>query len=210
MKVDVYGINGKSTGRSVDLPDDIFGIEPNEHAVYLDVKSIQANARQGTHKAKERGEIKGSTKKIKKQKGTGTARAGSIKSPVFRGGGRIFGPKPHAYSVGLNKKVKRIARKSALSAKVQEGTLKVVENFSFDAPKTKSYIEVLNNLEVNNGKSLLILPEYDNNVVLSGRNIQGANIMVAKNISTLDIMKAGSVVLVEGSIDKIKETFSTK
>jgi len=210
MKVDVYGINGKSTGRSIDLPEDIFGIEPNEHAVYLDVKSIQANARQGTHKSKERGEIKGSTKKIKKQKGTGTARAGTIKSGIFRGGGRMFGPRPHTYSVGLNKKVKRIARKSALSAKVQEGALKVVENFSFDAPKTKAFADVLNNLEVNNGKPLVVLADFDNNVFLSGRNLQKTKIMVAGNISTLDIMKASSVVLVEGSIDKLKETFSTK
>jgi len=210
MKVDVYGINGKSTGRSVDLPDEIFGIEPNEHAVYLDVKSIQANARQGTHKAKERGEIKGSTKKIKKQKGTGTARAGTIKSGIFRGGGRMFGPRPHKYNVGLNKKVKRIARMSALSAKIQEGSLKVVENFSFEAPKTKAFLDVLNNLEVNNGKPLVVLAHYDNNVFLSGRNLQKTKVMVANNISTLDIMKASSVVLVEGSIDKIKETFSTK
>ena len=159
MKVDVYGINGKSTGRSIDLPDDIFGIEPNEHAVYLDVKSIQANARQGTHKSKERGEIKGSTRKIKKQKGTGTARAGSIKSGVFRGGGRIFGPRPHKYNVGLNKKVKRIARMSALSAKIQEGSVKVVENFSFEAPRTKAFLDVLNNLEVNNGKPLVVLAD---------------------------------------------------
>jgi large subunit ribosomal protein L4 len=210
MKVDVYGINGKSTGRSVDLPDEIFGIEPNEHAVYLDVKSIQANARQGTHKSKERGEIKGSTRKIKKQKGTGTARAGSIKSGVFRGGGRIFGPRPHKYNVGLNKKVKRIARMSALSAKIQEGSLKVVENFSFEAPRTKAFLEVLNNLEVNNGKPLVVLADYDNNVFLSGRNLQKTKVMAASDISTLDIMKASSVVLCEGSIDKIKETFSTK
>ena len=210
MKVDVYGINGKSTGRSIDLPDDIFGIEPNEHAVYLDVKSIQANARQGTHKSKERGEIKGSTRKIKKQKGTGTARAGSIKSGVFRGGGRIFGPRPHKYNVGLNKKVKRIARMSALSAKIQEGSVKVVENFSFEAPRTKAFLYVLNNLEVNNGKPLVVLADYDNNVFLSGRNLQKTNVMAAGDISTLDIMKASSVVLCEGSIDKIKETFSTK
>ncbi|MBT8232415.1 MAG: 50S ribosomal protein L4 [Saprospiraceae bacterium] len=209
MKVDVYGIDGKTTGKSVDLPDDIFGIEPNEHAVYLDVKSIQANARQGTHKAKERGEIKGSTRKIKKQKGTGTARAGSIKSGVFRGGGRIFGPKPHAYSVGLNKKVKRIARMSALSAKVQEGTLKVVEDFSFEAPKTKAFLDVMRNLEVNN-KPLIVLPEFDNNVFLSSRNIQKANVMVAKNLNTLDIMKANSLVLSVGAIEKIKETFTNK
>ena len=210
MKVDVYGINGKSTGRSIDLPDDIFGIEPNEHAVYLDVKSIQANARQGTHKSKERGEIKGSTRTIKKQKGTGTARAGSIKSGVFRGGGRIFGPRPHKYNVGLNKKVKRIARMSALSAKIQEGSVKVVENFSFEAPRTKAFLDVLNNLEVNNGKPLVVLADYDNNVFLSGRNLQKTNVMAAGDISTLDIMKASSVVLCEGSIDKIKETFSTK
>ncbi|NNE27431.1 MAG: 50S ribosomal protein L4, partial [Saprospiraceae bacterium] len=142
MKVDVYGINGKTTGRKIDLPDEIFGIEPNDHALYLDVKAIQAHKRQGTSKTKERGEITGSTRKIKRQKGTGTARAGSIKSPIFRGGGRIFGPKPRKYNLKLNKKVKNLARKSALSTKAKSGALKVVEDFTFDQPKTSEFVQI--------------------------------------------------------------------
>lgn len=208
MKVDVYGINGKSTGRKVDLPDEIFGAEPNEHAVYLDVKAIQANGRQGTHKAKERGEIKGSTKKIKRQKGTGTARAGSIKNPLFRGGGRVFGPRPRNYGIKLNKKVKRLARISALSAKTAAGVVKVVEDFSFDAPKTKEFINVMNSLEVNTNKTLFVVPEFDNNVLLSSRNLPNSKVMLAQNLNTLDIMKAHSVVISEGSVAKIKETLS--
>ena len=208
MKVEVYGINGKSTGRSIDLPDNIFGIEPNEHAVYLDVKSIQANARQGTHKAKERGEIKGSTKKIKKQKGTGTARAGNIKSPLFKGGGRAFGPRPRTYSVKLNKKVKALARRSALSAKASAGALKVVENFSFDAPKTKEFQNVLNSLEASNSKALFVYGDADKNLLLSTRNIKTASIKEATNISTLDILRAGNVFLMESAINKIKENLS--
>lgn len=208
MKVDVYGTNGQSTGRSVDLPDNIFGIEPNDHAVYLDIKSIQANQRQGTHKAKERGEIKGSTKKIKKQKGTGTARAGSIKSPIFRGGGRIFGPKPHKYNVGMNKKVKALARKSALSAKVAAGELKVVENFTFDNPKTSEFAKVVNNLDAAKSKTLFVIDDADKNLVLSARNLAKTSVMNVANISTLDIMRAGQVFLSEGSVSKLKERFS--
>jgi len=208
MKVDVYDINGKSTGRSLDLPDDIFGIEPNEHAVYLDVKSIQANKRQGTHKAKERGEIKGSSKKIKKQKGTGTARFGNIKNPLFKGGGRVFGPRPRTYSVKLNKKVKRLARLSALSAKAASGAIKVVEDFTFEAPATKEFANVLNNLEAK--KALVVLAERDNNLLLSSRNIKQTSLITAKNLNTLDIMKAGSLILSEGSVNAIKETFSNK
>jgi len=210
MKVDVYGINGKSTGRSIDLPDDIFGIEPNKHAVYLDVKAIQAHARQGTHKAKERGEIKGSTKKIKKQKGTGTARAGSLKNPLFRGGGRVFGPKPHTYNLRLNKKVKRLARRSALAAKVQAGNLRVIEDFSFDTPKTKEFVNVLNNFESADKKALLVLKEIDNNVLLSSRNVAKTNVVTAGSINTLDIMKANQVFISEGSVNLIKETLSKK
>ena len=210
MKVDVYGINGKSTGRSIDLPDDIFGIEPNKHAVYVDVKAIQAHARQGTHKAKERGEIKGSTKKIKKQKGTGTARAGSLKNPLFRGGGRVFGPKPHTYNLRLNKKVKRLARRSALAAKVQAGNLRVIEDFSFDTPKTKEFVNVLNNFESADKKALLVLKEIDNNVLLSSRNVAKTNVVTAGSINTLDIMKANQVFISEGSVNLIKETLSKK
>jgi large subunit ribosomal protein L4 len=208
MKVDVYGINGKSTGRKVDLPDDIFGAEPNEHAVYLDVKSIQANGRQGTHKAKERGEIKGSTRKIKRQKGTGTARAGSIKNPLFKGGGRVFGPRPRTYTVRLNKKVKKLARISALSAKTAAGVVKVVEDFSFDQPRTKEFINVMNNLDVNTSKTLFVVPEIDNNVLLSSRNLPNSRVMLAHNLNTLDIMKAHSLVISEASVAKIKETLS--
>lgn len=208
MKVDVYGTNGQSTGRSVDLPDTIFGIEPNDHAVYLDIKSIQANQRQGTHKSKERGEIAGSTRKIKKQKGTGTARAGSIKSPIFRGGGRIFGPKPHKYNVGMNKKVKLLARKSALSAKVAAGELKVIENFTFDNPKTSEFAKVINSLDVAKSKALFVIADSDNNLVLSARNLPKASVMNVANISTLDIMRAKQVFLSEGSISKLNERFS--
>ena len=208
MKVDVYGINGKTTGRKVDLPDEIFKAEPNEHAVYLDVKAIQANGRQGTHKAKERGEIAGSTKKIKRQKGTGTARAGSIKNPLFRGGGRVFGPRPRNYGMKLNKKVKRLARISALSSKAAAGIVKVVEDFSFDAPRTKEFVNVMNNLEVNTNKTLFVVPEFDNNVLLSSRNLPNSRVMLAQNLNTLDIMRAHSIVISEGSVAKIKETLS--
>lgn len=208
MKVDVYGTNGKATGRQVELPDEIFGIEPNEHAVYLDVKAIQANGRQGTHKAKERGEIAGSTKKIKRQKGTGTARAGSIKNPLFKGGGRVFGPRPRSYGQKLNKKVKRLARISALSAKSAAGAIKVVEDFTFDQPKTKEYVNVLKNLELANSKTLLVVPEMDKNLVLSQRNVKESRITLAKDINTLEIMKANTLLISEASVDKIKETLS--
>ena len=208
MKVDILAISGKTTGRSIDLPDDIFGIEPNEHSVYLDVKSIRANARQGTHKAKERGEIKGSTKKIKKQKGTGTARAGNIKNPLFKGGGRVFGPRPRTYTVKLNKKVKALARKSALAAKAQSGALKVLEDFSFDQPKTKEFAQVMTNLETGNKMALFVVPEIDKNLQLSSRNIAKANIRLANNVSTYDIMSAGSVFLSEGSIEKLTASLS--
>jgi len=209
MKVDVYGINGSSTGRSVDLPDEIFGIEPNEHAVYLDVKGIQANMRQGTHKAKERGEIKGSTKKLKKQKGTGTARFGDIKNPLFRGGGRMFGPRPRKYGIKLNKKVKALARKSALSAKASSGALKVIEDFNFDAPKTKEFQNVINNLEANNSKALFVYGgELSQNLLLSSRNIKRASMKEASMLSTLDIMNASHVFLMESSVKKIKENLS--
>jgi large subunit ribosomal protein L4 len=208
MKVDVYGTNGKATGRKIELPDEIFGIEPNEHAVYLDVKAIQANGRQGTHKAKERGEIAGSTKKIKRQKGTGTARAGSIKNPLFKGGGRVFGPRPRSYGQKLNKKVKRLARISALSAKSAAGAIKVVEDFTFDQPKTNEYVNVLKNLELANSKTLLVVPEMDKNLVLSQRNVKESRITLAKDINTLEIMKANTLLISEASVDKIKETLS--
>ncbi len=210
MKVDVYGINGKSTGRKVDLPDDIFGIEPNDHALYLDIKSIQANKRQGTHKAKERGEIVGSTRKIKKQKGTGTARAGSIKNPIFRGGGRIFGPRPRKYNLKMNKKVKTLAKKSALTTKALSGAIKIIEDFTFDKPKTSEFTNVINNLELTSNKSLFVLPEQDENLYLSSRNLKRSKVMLASDLNSYDIMNAGTLIISEGSVEKIKESFLKK
>ena len=210
MKLDVVSIEGKSSGRSVDLPDDIFAIEPNEHAVYLAVKQYLANQRQGTHKAKERGEVKGSTRKIKRQKGTGTARAGDIKNPLFRGGGRVFGPRPRTYGIKLNKKVARLARKSAFTAKAQAGSIIVIENMSWDAPKTKQFTSVLNNLELSGKKSVFVTADYDENVYLSSRNVQKTKVMRAQDLSTYDVMNSGTLVLSEGAIDQIKATFETK
>jgi len=208
MKVDVYGIDGKSTGKSVDLPDDIFGIEPNKHVMYLDVKAIQAHQRQGTSKAKERGEIKGSTKKIKKQKGTGTARAGNIKNPLFKGGGRVFGPRPRSYNLKVNKKVKVLARLSALSSKAASGSVKVIEDFTYDNPKTSEFANMLKNLECAGKRSLLVVAENDKNLYLSTRNIPKSEITTAAGLNTLDILKANTLVLSMGSIDKIKQAYS--
>ena len=207
MKLDVLNISGSSTGRSIDLPDDIFGIEPNEHVVYLAVKQYLAHQRQGTHKAKEKGEITGSTRKLKRQKGTGTARAGSIKSPVFRGGGRVFGPRPRNYSIKLNKKVNRLARKSALSSKASSGKLKVVEDFTFEAPKTKEYANVLKSLDCD-GKSLLVVGEYDNILHLSSRNVPKANVVTASNLNTYQVMNSGTLLISEGAIKKIISTLA--
>lgn len=209
MKLDVYNIEGSKTGRSVDLPDDIFSIEePNDHAVYLAVKQYRAAQRQGTHASKERNAIKGSSKKIKRQKGTGTARAGDIKNPMFRGGGRMFGPRPDRnYSIKLNKKVKRLARKSALTSKAKEGTLIVLEDFSFDAPKTKAFTGILDKLELAGKKTLVVTTEHDANIYLSSRNVQGSNVMRAQDLSTYDILNNNTLILSEGSINKIKESF---
>ncbi|PQJ19336.1 50S ribosomal protein L4 [Nonlabens tegetincola] len=209
MKVAVIDIKGKDTGRQVELADNVFGIEPSEHAIYLDVKQYLAAQRQGTHKAKQRAEIAGSTRKIKKQKGTGTARAGSIKSPVFRGGGRIFGPVPRDYSFKLNKNQKRLARKSALSLKASEGTLHVVQDFNFDAPKTKNFLEVLEGLGLSDKKSLFVLGESNNNVYLSSRNLKAANVVTTSGLNTYSVMNADSVVILESSLEKIEE-FLTK
>jgi len=203
MKLDVLNIQGSSTGRSVDLPDEVFGIEPNEHAVYLAVKSYLAAQRQGTHKSKERGEIKGSTKKIKKQKGTGTARAGSIKSPIFRSGGRIFGPRPRKYSVKLNRKVKALARKSALTSKAVSGKIKVLEDFTFDNPKTKELQTILNKLDAK--KVVLVTGEYDRALHLSGRNIKGSVVTKATELNTYQVMKAQTLILTESAVAQIKE-----
>ncbi|MCV9388993.1 50S ribosomal protein L4 [Reichenbachiella ulvae] len=204
MKVSVLTKTGEDTGRKVDLSKDVFGIEPNDHAIYLDVKQYLANQRQGTHKSKERAEIAGSTKKIKKQKGTGTARAGSIKSPVFRGGGRVFGPKPRNYDIDLNKKLKVLARKSALSYKATEKSISVLEDFSFDAPKTKDYAALLNSLSFADKKTLLVLKEDDKNVLLSSKNLKKAQVVVADQINTYDLLKADNLILLEGSIEKIQ------
>ncbi|PPK94335.1 MULTISPECIES: 50S ribosomal protein L4 [Nonlabens] len=208
MKVAVLDIKGKETGRQVELSEEIFGIEPSEHAIYLDVKQYLANQRQGTHKAKQRAEIAGSTRKIKKQKGTGTARAGSIKSPVFRGGGRIFGPVPRSYSFKLNKGQKRLARKSALSQKMSEGTLSIVENFNLDAPSTKDFVKVLEGLGLENKKSLIVLGESNNNVYLSSRNLKGSDVVLNSELSTYKILNATNVVLLEGSLEGIEENLS--
>lgn len=204
MEISVLKNSGEDTGRKVTLSDDIFGIEPNDHAIYLDVKQFLANQRQGTHKSKERNEVAGSTKKIKKQKGTGTARAGSIKSPVFRGGGRVFGPQPRDYSFKLNKKLKALARKSALTYKAQDNGLVVLEDLAFDAPKTKEFIKVLNGLSVADKKTLLVLPESNKNVVLSGRNIKNAKITTADSLNTYDVLNADSLLISESSIEKLE------
>lgn len=208
MKLDVKSIDGKDCGRSVDLPDDIFGIEPNEHAVYLAVKQYLANQRQGTHSAKERNAVAGSTKKIKRQKGTGTARSGDIKSPLFRGGGRIFGPRPRTYGIKLNKKVARLARKSAFTAKAQAGSIIVIEDINWDAPKTKNFVGVLNGLDLAGKKSTFVIPEDNPNVYLSGRNIPKTKVMRAQDLSTYDVMNSGTLVISEGAIEKIKATFA--
>ncbi|SHJ75411.1 50S ribosomal protein L4 [Pseudozobellia thermophila] len=208
MKVAVLDIKGKETGRKADLSDAVFAIEPNEHAVYLDVKQYLAHQRQGTHKAKERAEIAGSTRKIKKQKGTGTARAGSIKSPVFRGGGRIFGPRPKDYSQKLNKNVKRLARKSALSIKSRENAIIVVEDFSFETPKTKEFKDILKSLGIENKKSLIVLGDSNNSVYLSSRNLKGSEVVTSSEISTYKIMNANNIVLVESALEGLESNLN--
>ena len=204
MKVAVLDIKGKDTGRKVELSDEVFKIEPNEHAIYLDVKQYLAHQRQGTHKARERAEISGSTRKLKKQKGTGTARAGSIKSPVFRGGGRIFGPRPKDYTQKLNKNVKRLARKSALSLKSRENAILVLEDFSFEQPKTREFIGVLKALGLENKKSLLVLGDTNNNVYLSSRNLEGSEVVTNSELSTYKIMNANSVIFLEGALEGVE------
>ena len=204
MNIAILNIKGEDTGRKAKLNDKVFKVEPNDHAIYLDVKQYLANQRQGTHKSKERAEITGSTKKVKRQKGTGTARMGSLKSPLLRGGGRAFGPQPKNYGFKLNKKVKSLARKSALSYKAKDKDLTVVENFSLDQPKTKSYIEILNSLSFADKKTLMVIPEADKNVVLSGRNVPKAKVTLASNINTYDVLNADKLILCEGSIETIE------
>jgi len=208
MELNVVNIQGKETGKKVELNDQIFGVEPNDHAIYLDVKQYLANQRQGTSKSKERAEVSGSTRKLKKQKGTGTARAGSIKSPVFRGGGRMFGPRPRNYEFKLNKKVKLLARKSALSYKAKDNGIIILEDFNFDAPKTKEFVAIQNNLKINDKKSLFVLSEVNKNIYLSSRNLQGVKVITVSELTTYDILNASSVILLEGSLEKIEGVFN--
>ncbi len=207
MELSVLNLEGKETGRTVNLDDRIFGIEPNDHAIYLDVKQYMANKRQGTHSTKERSEVVGSTRKIKKQKGTGTARAGDIKSPIFRGGGTTFGPRPRSYEFKLNKKVKQLARKSALTYKALEKSIVVLEDFNLEAPKTKEMVTIKSNLQIADKKSLFVLPAENNNIYLSSRNLQDVSIITASELSTYQILNANTIILLEGSVKKIEEVF---
>jgi len=208
MELAVLNTGGKETGRKVSLSEEIFAIEPNDHAIYLDVKLILANRRQGTHKSKERAEINHSTKKIKRQKGTGGARAGSIKSGVFVGGGRIFGPRPRDYSFKINKKVKVLARKSALTYKAKENGITLLEDFNYDKPSTKNYLELLKNLNLNGKKTLMVVPAINKNVYLSSRNIQGTKVVLASDLNTYDILNAHNLVVVENAISSIESTLN--
>ena len=208
MEVKVINITGKETGRTITLSDSVFAIEPNNHAVYLDVKQYLANQRQGTHKAKERAEVAGSTRKIKKQKGTGTARAGSAKNPLFKGGGTVFGPRPRSYSFKLNKSLKRLARKSAFSIKAKESNIIVLEDFNFETPNTKNLLNVLKDLGLENKKSLIVLGESNKNVYLSSRNLKTSKVVSHLELSTYEILNASSLVLLEGSLEGIEENLS--
>ncbi len=208
MELNVVDIKGQETGRKVQLPDSVFGIEPNDHAIYLDVKQYLANNRQGTHKSKERAEITGSTRKIKKQKGTGTARAGSVKSPVFRGGGRVFGPQPRNYRFKLNKKLKQLARKSALAYKAKNNAIVVVEDFHLESPKTKEFVNIRKNLKVDAKSSLVVVKDLDRNVYLSSRNIPKSEVATTADLNTYSIMKAQSLVLAESSVEEIAQLFN--
>jgi len=205
MELEVYNISGSKTAKTVSLDDSVFGIEPNDHAIWLDVRQYLANARQGTHKSKERAEVSGSTRKLKRQKGTGGARAGSIKSPLFRGGGRIFGPRPRDYNFKLNKKLKKLARMSALSYKIKENGLIIVEDFTFQAPKTKQYSEMLSKFNLDDKKTLLVVAEPDQNLLLSARNLVKAKISRADSLNTYDILNASSILISENSIKVIEE-----
>jgi large subunit ribosomal protein L4 len=208
MELVVHNINGEATSRKVMLDEAVFGVEPNDHAIYLDTKQYLANQRQGTHKSKEKSEINASTKKIKKQKGTGTARAGSVKSPIFVGGGRVFGPKPRDYSFKLNKKVKQLARKSALAYKALENKIVVLEDFTLETPKTKTFNQMLSNFKEADRKALFVLAQVDRNIVLSARNIQRAKITTAGNLNTFDILSAKSLFITESSLQRISEMLS--
>ena len=207
MKLAVHNITGKETSKKADLSKDIFGIEPNDHAIYLDVKQYLAAQRTGTHKAKERGDVKGSRRKIRKQKGSGAARVGDIKNPLFRGGGRIFGPRPRNYDFKVNKKVKRLARKSALTYKAKEKNIIVLEDFSFDTPKTKSYSEFLSNFNLLKNKTVLVLAESNKNILLSSRNLKKARVILASELNTYDVMNANKLMIMQSSINEIEKNF---
>nr|AOE14065.1 LSU ribosomal protein L4p (L1e) [uncultured bacterium]CBL87302.1 ribosomal protein L4 [uncultured Sphingobacteriia bacterium] len=208
MKLKIVNTSGAETGKEVTLPKEIFGVEPNDHAIYLDVKQHLANKRSGTHSSTEKGDVRGSTRKIKKQKGTGTARAGSIKSGVFRGGGRMHGPRPRDYRFKLNKKLKLVARASALSYKAKDKEIMVIDQISMDSVKTKGYLSVLTSLKMNDKKTLLLVPDYNKNVYLSSRNIPNAQVMKASDVNTYNILNANNIILEEGAIDKLKELFN--
>jgi len=208
MELAVYNKSGKATSKKISLSKEIYAIEPNDHAIYMDVKLYLANQRQGTHKAKERAEITGSTRKIKKQKGTGTARAGSIKNPLFKGGGRVFGPRPRNYSFSLNKKLRKLARKSALTYKANDKEITILEDLKFDQPKTKDFLSLMENLKMTDGKTLFVISEQDSNVYKSARNIQAARIMPANQLTTYDILKANRLVIAEGAVEKIENLFN--
>ena len=206
MKLTVYNIKGEATGRTIELPEEVFGIEPHEHSVWLDVKRYLNAQRQGTHKSKERSEMSGSTRKLHKQKGTGGSRKGDINNPLYRGGGRVFGPRPRNYDIQVNAKVRRLARRSALSAKAQAGQIMVVEDFRMETPKTKEFLNILQALKVADQRSLTVLGQYDQKLYLSCRNIEKASIAPATDLNTYQIMHAGTLILSERSIEKIKET----
>jgi len=205
MELSVLNTSGKTTGKTIALSDEIFAVEPNDHAIYLDVKQFLANKRQGTHKAKERNEVSGTTKKFKKQKGTGGARHGSMKSPLFVGGGRVFGPRPRDYSFKLNKKVKSLARKSALSYKAKESNISIVEDFSYEIPQTKKYIDLLNSLSIGDSKSLLVIADSNTNVYLSSRNLPKANVIAAQDLNTYHVLNAEKLIFTESSVKLVQD-----
>lgn len=207
MKVAVHNITGKETTKKVDLSKDVFGVEPNDHAIYLDVKQYLAAQRSGTHKTKERGDVKGSRRKIRKQKGSGAARVGDIKNPLFRGGGRVFGPSPRNYDFKVNKKVKRLARKSALSYMAKDQNIIVLKDFSFDSPKTKSYTELLSNFDLLDNKTVLVLADSNKNIFLSSRNLKKVKVVLASELNTYDVMNANKLILMESSINVIEKNF---
>ncbi|MBE0650490.1 MAG: 50S ribosomal protein L4 [Bacteroidales bacterium] len=210
MELTVKKINGEDTGRKVSLIDSVFGIEPNDHAIYLDVKQIMNNKRQGTHDSRERSDVTGSTRKLKRQKGTGTARSGDIKSPVFRGGGRVFGPHPRDYNMKLNKKLKKLARLSALTYKAIDNEIMIIEDFKFDSIKTKNFQKILNDLQVENQKTLLVVSEADRNLYFSARNIPSSKVLRVETINTYDILNSNKIVFMEGALKNTEELFSKK